>query len=381
MKSHRKRRGRGEGSLYPYGDGWAASIVVGYHPNGNARRKSVYGKTKKEVQEKLRVLLEKKATGKLDVSQFTMAEFLEYWLTNSVKDRKDAGTEQLYRQRVRDHIVPHIGQIRLTKLTDVHIDHLLTDLRSAGKSTDLCRKVGELLRRVLRFAMKKGLVSDNAASKVDLPTVRVEEIHPLTEEQVRAFLKAAEKNRLYALYLLALDTGMRQGEIIALDWTDFDFEAGTVSITKSATRTGVKGGVRIKEVKTPASRRKLRLGTMTLEALKWFREKTPGKGMVAFPTRGKGLRYGEDRHLDKGVLLRSFKRLLRKAGLPEIRFHDLRHTHATLALQRTKNIKAISKRLGHEDITVTLNTYAHFLPEMEEEIVDAWAAIVTPSNE
>jgi integrase len=303
--------------------------------------------------------------------------FLTYWLDNAIKGRKDPGTETLYRQRVRDHIVPYLGNKKLDKLRSEDIDQLLADLSTAGKSPDLQRKVGELLRRALKYAITKGYIHSNPALQVTLPKVVEQDIQPLTAIQVQKFLKAAQKRRHYTLYLLALDSGARQGEILALEWTDIDFETGKVSITKTV-KTGEAGGPRVKEVKTRASRRRIKLSPRTLTALAEWRKKS--KGQLVFPARGKGLTYGKDVYLSKASLLRAFRKVLRKAGLPEIRFHDLRHTHATLMLLKTKNIKAVSARLGHEDIKVTLDTYSHWMPEMEDEIVTALDEILVEAT-
>ncbi len=208
-----------------------------------------------------------------------------------------------------------------------------------------------------------------------LPRVRTDEMRPLTAAEIVRFLAVAARHRLAALWLLALDSGMRQGEMLALAWPDVDFATGTVSVTKSV-RTGDRAGPRVKEVKTKAARRRIRLTQRTLEALAAHRKRTPGS--LVFSTTGRGRHRGEARHLNKANVRKSFHLLLRKAGLPTIRFHDLRHTHATLALQATKNVKAVSARLGHADIRVTLNTYAHFLPIMEEEYVAAMEQLLEP---
>jgi len=200
-------------------------------------------------------------------------------------------------------------------------------------------------------------------------------MHPLDAAQVGRFLAAAAGHRLAALWLLALDSGMRQGEMLALNWPDIDFETGTVSVTKSV-RTEKGGEARVKEVKTKASRRRIRLTGRTLDALK-ARKKERG-GRLVFGTPGRGKRRGQERYLRKNAVLATFRRLLAKAGLPLIRFHDLRHTHATLALAATKNVKAVSARLGHADIAVTLNVYAHYLPLHEEEYVAAVERLLEP---
>lgn len=359
----KKRRGRGEGSIYQRDDGlWVASIVVGYSSQtGTARRKVRYGRTKQEAQNKLLDLQHKSLAGQLGAETTTLKACLDFWLESVVRVKVDPGTHALYQQRANDYIIPHLGHIHLSKITPLVLSQWYQDLEKEGRSADLRNKVGQLLRRCLRHAVSYGLLHDNVAMKLPLPRVLTEEMHPLDEDQVRQLLRIAARNRLYPLYLLAIDSGMRQGEIIALEWTDIDFEKSTVSITKSA-RSGGKGGVRIKEVKTRASRRRIQITRRTLDALVAHRAKSRG-ALVFSNCRGK--------HMLKSSLRLAFKRLLDAAGLPVIRFHDLRHTHATLALLKTKNIKAVSARLGHADIRVTLETYAHYLPVMEAELVAA----------
>ncbi len=368
--SKKHRRGRNEGSLYQRGDGrWTGSIVVGYHPEtGNPRRKVVYGATKEEARQKLLDLQQKYQAGLLEAATMSLKVCLELWL--------DTGTYAQYKQRADDYIVPHLGHMALGKLTPFMISQWYLDLEKAGQSADTRNKVGQILRRCLKHAVGYGLLRDNVAMKVPLPRVDVEEMHPLDENQVKRFLAVARKNRRYPLYLLALDTGMRLGEIVALEWTDIDFTTGVVSITKSV-RSGEKGGARLKDVKTKASRRRIRLSRRTLDALAEYRPTVSGK--LIFPVRKKGPSRPGGGYLDKTNVRRAFHRLLSQAGLPQIRFHDLRHTHATLALLKTKNIKAVSARLGHADIRVTLDTYAHYLPAMEDELVAAMEDLLTPA--
>jgi integrase len=370
-KRKNTRRGRGEGSIRQQKDGrWVVSVTVGYYPNGNPRRVVKYGKDKDEAQTKLQDLLQKHQTGELNNSSMNLKTFLEFWLESAVKPRVDPATYKVHKQRVTDYLIPHVGHVQVAKLTPFQVSQLYQDLEKEGRSADLRNKVGQLLRRALKYAVKLKMVRDNVAAEIPLPKVTEEEIHPLTEDQVKQFLRVAESRPLYPLYLMAFDTGMRQGELIALEWTDIDLGTGIVSITKSA-KGGEKGGVRIKEVKTKSSRRRIKLTRRTLDALAKSKEKSTGR--LVFPSR-KGT------YLLKCNLRTAFRRILDKAELPMIRFHDCRHTFATLALLKTKNVKAVSVRLGHEDIRVTLNTYAHWLPVMEDEIVEAMEGVLTTTE-
>ena len=159
-----------------------------------------------------------------------------------------------------------------------------------------------------------------------------------------------------------------------LEWSEVDLESGVVTVTRSA-RTDDRGGVRVKEVKTRASRRRIRLTRRTVAVLRDWRRQCQGN--LVFPARRCRLARGHEKYLSKGNRPKTLARLLLKAEVPSIRFHDLRHTHATLALLKTKNVKAVPARLGHSDIRVMLNVYAHYLPTMEEELVLAMEGVLT----
>ena len=365
---NKKRRGRGEGSLYELDGRWVASVVIGYSPNGNAIRRTRSCKTKDEAKKKLLELQQKHQAGHLGVRSMTVKELFEFWLDSIVK--VDPGTLSLYRQRITDYVYPYLGHINVAKLNAFVMSQFYKQLKANGQSADMQSKVGQLLRTCLQYGMEKlKLVSENAAADFPLPTVVKQEMRPLDEDQLKKFLHAARKCRLFVLFLMAVDTGMRQGELIALEWVNVDLTTGVVSVRKSARKE--KGGMRIKDVKTTKSKRSIRLTHRTLAALSELR--AGSSSAIVFTTK-------KGQYVDKGNLRITFRRILKNAGLPMIRFHDLRHTHATLMLMKTKNIKAVSARLGHADIRITLNTYAHLIPAMEDEIVAAMEEMLTPES-
>jgi len=339
MRNTKRRRGRGEGSIYQReSDGrWVGSVVVGYSAEGKPRRKVVYGDTKEEAQRLLNDLLQRAGAGEADAGKRPLRSVLDFWLDCNVKARVDPATYALHKQRVTDYILPHLGHYAVAALNEYMVRTWYEDLEKAGCSLDLRNKCGQLLRRCLDKCVGDGDIKTNPTRKLSLPRAVAEEMHPLDADQARAFLAVAGRHRLAALWLLALDSGMRQGEILALTWPDVDFAAGVVSVTKSV-RTGDKGAARVKEVKTRASRRRIRLTRRTLDALAAHRKHC--RGPLVFSTPGRAAHHGQPRYLNKANLTKSFRLLLRKAGLPKVRFHDLRHTHATFALQATKNIKA-----------------------------------------
>jgi integrase len=383
--SRKKKKGRsrkGSGSVYQVNEQlWCGQCTVGHRvETGKPIRKKVYGATREEAEEKLHEEIRKYRGPDAQTSAEAEEERKRrplkfdnaFWLDGEVKPKVDKATYLLHKQRIDDHLLPHLGSIPVMGLNQYLVKEWYEKLEQEGASSHLRNKVGQLLRRFLDRVMAFGWIKRNPARELPLPRVETKEMKPLTEEETRRFLAVAKTHRLYALWLLALDAGMRSGEIIALEWADVDLENGIVSVTKSARRD--KGGIRVKDVKTKASRRRIRLTPGSVAALRQWRAKTPGK--LVFPARSRR----KDQYLDKRAIGRTFSELLKKAGVPPIRFHDLRHTHATLALLKTKNIKAVSSRLGHADITVTLNTYAHYLPLMEEELVSALESVFQPQS-
>jgi integrase len=221
--------------------------------------------------------------------------------------------------------------------------------------------------------VRDGLVPRNATEAVKPPQVRREETRPLTPEQVRTLFGAAKGDRLEALYVLAVTTGLRQGELLGLKWDDVDMEAGTLQVRR--TLTTAKGGPVLSAPKTKGSRRTVKLSQTALEALTSHLERQLEEiDRVGSLWRENGLIFASEvgEPLDRRDLTtHRFKPLLRRAGLPQIRFHDLRHTCATLLLSKNVNPKVVSEILGHATIAITLDTYSHVLPTMQESAAKA----------
>jgi integrase len=381
----RKRRGRGEGSISQRPDGlWVARISLGYKDGNKRRRRVVYGKTKQEVQEKLRKLQDEAAAGlAVETDRLTLAAFLTTWL-ETVRQKVCRSTHRRYEQHVNGHLVPHLGAVQLRKLTAYHISQLYNDMEKKGASASERRKVGTALRMALKHAVRLRLVSHNPAADVPKPRAPKQEMHVLVPEQIPVFLKAAESDRLYALYVLALDGGMRQGEIFGLRWADVDIEAASVQVQRSLEE--VAGRLELKDVKTAKGRRRVQLSPFTAVALHEHRKRmlveghAKGDSPVFCDTEGKWLR-------KSNFFRRSFQPLLDRVtkaleqsgqpGLPHVRFHDLRHTVASLLLLSGENPKVVSERLGHASIEVTLNTYSHVLPTMQQAAAEKLGRILS----
>ncbi len=361
----RARRGRGEGSIYQRSDGlWVATISVGYGTNGKRRRKTVYGKTKGESQEKLRKVAGEVAAGRpIEAQKITIANHLDRWL-RAIKQSVAPATHDRYESSIKHQLKPQIGGIRLAKLEPAHVEQLYLDLRDAGCSPRSIQLAGITLGAALKHAVRVRLIPFNPAQGIAKPRVPRKELSVWNSDQVAVFLKATEGDRLHAMYVVELASGLRQGELFALEWPDIDFDKCRLTVSRSLEE--LRGKVRIKEPKTGRGRQ-IVMPRFSMKALREHRKSMLAEGNIA----GAVFCAPEGGHLRKGnVYRRSFMPLVKSAGVPKIRFHDLRHTHATLLLLAGENVKVVSERLGHANVKVTLDTYAHVLPSMQKAAAD-----------
>jgi integrase len=361
----RKRRGRGEGSIYEEADGrWTGVVSFGINPaTGKRRRRKVHGKTKQEVQAKLRELQGK---GPGEPCRLTVGQFMTRWLENTAREKIGEGTYERYKRIVDQRIAPHLGGLRLADLTAFHVEDFYADLKRKPVGAASRHQAGMVLSTALKHAVRLRLIPANPAAEVAKPRPEEREMTILTDEQVRVFLTAACRSRYYALFALAIATGMRQGELLALRWPDVDFENNTVTVRRTVLR--VKGRHVVKEPKTKASRRTITVPAFAVDALHAHRKKMLARGFAdrpVFCSLTGGTMSAQN------LRKRTFKPILARAGLPDIRFHDLRHTHASTLLSKGKSIKAVSRRLGHSNVTTTLHTYAHVLPGDDLALADA----------
>ena len=364
-----KKRGNGEGSITKRKDGrWMARYTV--HTASGRKRKTIYGKTRAEVAEKLAKAVMDRADGLVfDAGSLRLFEYLERWLTDSVRDTVRATTYENYAYLVRSYIVPSLGHIKLKALTPAHAQRFYREKLDSGLSARTVQYLHTLLRKALKQAVKWGLIPRNVTDAVDAPRSAKKETKYFSFEQVKAFLKVASEDRFWALYVLAFSTGLRRGELLGLRWEDLDLERGVLRVRRSLTPDGKS----YNQPKSAKGRRSVQLTTGAVEAperhkMKQDREKPclgslwQEQGLV-FPS-SIGTPFNPS-----NLLNRSFKPLLRRAGLPKIRFHDLRHTFATLMFSNGEHPKIVQEILGHAQITLTLDTYSHVLPSMQNGAV------------
>ncbi len=375
-----KRRGHGEGAIYQReSDGkWCANVDLGW-VNGKRKRKVVYGKTKKEVADKLKALHRDQASGiNIAPEQYTVAQFLTRWLDEVICNREPR-TQESYRATVKKHIVPYVGHHMLQKLLPEHVQAMANALRlrePAPKERALGpRSVAYaclVLSRALNQAKRWDYVSRNVVDAIDLPKVRQLKVHPATEEQARALLDAVHGHRLETIYWVALMLGLRRGEILGLRIDDINFDAMSVRVEGSLQRIGkqlVRSGT-----KTESSQRTLPMPAPLAEEVRRHLQRLEAERAdagAAWEEQGYLFPSRRGTALDPANLVHHFKAALAVAKLPTTtRFHDLRHWCASLLISYQVHPKAIQAILGHANITTTLNVYGHLLPNVLREATD-----------
>jgi integrase/predicted RNA-binding Zn-ribbon protein involved in translation (DUF1610 family) len=321
-------------------------------------------------------------------SRLTVREYLTREWLPAIESTVRPTTYRSYVQHVSFHIVPHIGSLQLEKVGGATLNALYAKLASQGKrdgkrglSPRTVHHVHTCLHRAFKDAVRWGRLFRNPVDAADPPRVAgpgSREMKTWSAAQVRAFLEATKDDRLYPLWRLFCLTGMRRGEVLGVKWQDIDFEAGRLAVRRSLVPLG--GEVIVSEPKTARGRRSIALDVETVEVLKaqaarqlseqqQFGEAWTDSGYLC--TKEDGEPYHPE------VVSRSFRQAVRRAMLPMIRPHDLRHTHATLALQADIHPKVVSERLGHANISITLDTYSHAIPAMQEEAAERIAELVS----
>ncbi|MBI1918508.1 MAG: site-specific integrase [Planctomycetes bacterium] len=368
-KRERKRRGRGEGSIYfdQSAGRWCATVSRGVDARGKRRRKKVTGATKKEVQDELGKLQQHQPLA--DTSKLKVSEFLTSWLSTCEQKMSTRGYERR-EGLVRLHLQPHLGHLRLAHFAKLHVQQFHADLFKAGVPSATRKDAAAVLVTALNHAVEMDLISFNPATGVKRPRHIGQEMKVYDEMQVRQLLEAARAGRWYALFALVLGSGMRQGELLALEWRDVDFDGATVSVRRSVSFT--RAGPMLKEPKSAAGRRTITLPPFVMEALDQHRKRMLAKGFIDRPVFCSGAgSFLFPQTLRQWI----FTPLLEKAGLPKVRFHDLRHTHASTLLSKGYSIRAISARLGHSKVEMTLRVYSHLLPNDDATLAKGLQAL------
>ncbi|MHB8433250.1 MAG: tyrosine-type recombinase/integrase [Candidatus Tyrphobacter sp.] len=346
---------------------WRGRVRLGIdRRTGKNRRVTFYADTRSELATKIANLKSDASRGIVPSSErMTVAQYMKRWLNEAVVPSKRPATAAQY-EYIIGHIAPRIGHVRLDHLTPLDVQGLLHSFESDGKSAHFQGLVYVVLHAALKQAVRWDLVPRNAAQGVCRPRAVRHTMRVLTPEQADQLLAAAESSPLYALYVLALTTGMRRGELLGLQWDDVDLEAGALSVRRIV--TVVRNRLIVGDTKTAASRRRIDLPTLAVSALRDHRKSLLARGLRGsqwvFPNSAGGP------IAPHNLAARSFRPLLDAAGLPRVRFHDLRHTAATLMLLRGVQPKVVQERLGHASIAMTMDTYSHVLPSMQRAASD-----------
>ena len=367
-----KRRAR-EGCIWKLPDGrWRGAVSLGYE-NGKHIRKWVMRKTCKEVDKAIKELVRKKEANLPIIStRRTVGMFITNWLADEVKPNRSVGTLRIYEQICRTHLIPQLGRIRLSELNGLDVQKCMNQA-AEHLSPSSVKLVNTILRTALRTGERWGVVAGNAAKHATLPKQVKFDAKPLTAEQANHLLETVKDDRYGAVFTVALSLGLRHGEIAGLRWESVNFATGRLKVTHQLKRVARKGVV-LSELKTKHAKRSLRMPQFVVDAL-LRRQLIQEQEHINAGDRWKDTgfvftsRHGDPMVPEKMTL--DHIAALKRAKLPRIRFHDLRHSCATLLLSKGVPIKMIQEILGHSSYTTTMNLYVHVVEAMRDEATNA----------
>ena len=365
-----RKRKAGDGTVRQRKDGrWEGRIVIGYDDNGYPKTKNVLAKTKKECVEKLQKLKEECGGLKPEKvrSEMPFGDWMEHWYETHSRPAARPGTRRIYEGYLRLYINPGLGHIPLNRLTAKDMQQFFTWLKTEGRAdqsdgeTGLAdsqlRNIHSLCRRALEKAVSEDLIPQNPASGCKLPPKKAREMQVLTREELQRFLIQAKFEGYYEVFLLDLATGLRRGELLALQWSDLNVKERILTVNKQVTR--MEGELDVTEPKTKNSVRKVALSQQAVDLLVQEHEQHPDNPIL-FPSPRTGGYWSPD------AVSRINRKLLKNAGIEEhVRFHDLRHTFATMAISSGVDVKTLSSMLGHFSAGFTLDTYTHITNDMQ----------------
>ena len=365
-----KRRKQGEGTLRKRADGrWEARVVIGYDEKGNPITKNVTAMEKGECLEKLEQLKEKcgvQLTGKVK-AEMAFGDWLDFWYQQYAKQTLRPTTQSGYENMIYNHIITDIGKIPPNKLTQNDLQQFYTRLKNGGRkvrtelygkglSDRMVRGCHAMCRKALEKAVADGIIRINPAIGCKLPPKKAKEMQVLTREEMQRFMAQAKADGYFELFLLELCTGMRRGEIVALQWDDLNMQTGELHICRQATT--VHGNIHICAPKTKSSIRTVILPPDIVKILAEYKKRINSRWMFPSPVK-------EDAPYHPSAIRKVLDRTLERAECKHVRFHDLRHTFATTALANGMDVKTLSAIIGHISSETTLNIYTHITDNMQ----------------
>ena len=377
-----KRRSNGEGNIRKRKDGrWEGRYTAGRDPvTGKQIFKNVLGKTQAEVKEKLqKALAQAKKIDFAKTGKYTVTMWMNELFENAAKIKVRPSSHQTYRGYIDLHIAPNIGNIPLEKLTTMDLQKLYRKLLNQGRvdrveakqqpkglSAKTVRNINQVISSAMDFAVAQKIIPENPCKAVALPKVEHKEMQTIPAEQLQAFLQEAKATGVYEMYYIELATGLRRGELLGLKWTDIDWKNGIIKVRRQVAR--VDGQIVEAPLKTKNSYRAVTISQQAIEVLKQQKEKTNDEYVFPSPNGGP---------ISPDSVNNMLKRVLARAGIPKVRFHDLRHTFATIALQNGVDIKTVSGMLGHFSAGFTLDTYAHVTTAAQKEAADTMGQVLS----
>lgn len=367
----KRKSSRGNGSIFLRKDGrWEGRYVIGRNEKGLPKTKSVLAKTRKECEEKLTVLRNsvKDLEPRRLKADMTFGAWLDRWYQTENKPMIRPKTQADYENRIYQHIIPELGHIPLARLAPGDLQQFYIRLKQGGRlqrteaygpglSDRMVKSCHVTCRMALDRAVALGLILKNPAHACKAPTTHPKDMQVLTQEEMQRLLIQAKENDCYELLLLELSTGLRRGELLALRWDDLDFQTGELRIERQVQR--VKGALTVTQPKTRSSSRSMILPAPVLEILKSYRQNVDSQWMFPSPKK-------ENSPLDPSAVRKKLAVVLERAGCKHVRFHNLRHTFATNALEHGMDIKTLSAIIGHVSSATTLNVYAHVTDGMRQ---------------
>lgn len=384
MPRKNTRNAQGGGTIRQRKDGtWEARYTLGRDPGtGKQVQKSVYGKTQKEVRQRLQQITTAIDKGiYIEPSKMTVEQWLESWISEYTGDVKPY-TKRAYTTNIKNHIIPAIGAIRMEKLTPLQVQKFYNECIRGEKNLKpkTVKNIHGVLHSALKQAVMNGTIRSNPTEGCTLPRIERVEIKPFDDKAEKRFLQAIEGDTHERLFIVDLYTGMRKGEILGLRWSDIDFEQGTITISKQLQVEPFKGG---RYYLAPLKNDKERVITPAPYVMQVLREQRRHQNEARLLAGGAwdegdlpGLVFTTEtgRHLCHQTIGTRYKKLVTAAGLPDARFHDLRHSYAVASIRAGDDIKTVQSNLGHHSAAFTLDTYAHATAQMKRESADRMQA-------